>query len=150
MLIRRIRMIEGLVVAAAVGIRLAAASSISSTGYARYPLVDAHTYWAQATRLFNGGDPFGDGFYQPPGYPIFLSWLQHLGATDLWVPRFVQLGLGVTTTVILVYMGRRLGGEKRPWFGALSGAVYTFYPSTVLFELDLLLLHVQRSLPCCC
>jgi tetratricopeptide (TPR) repeat protein len=126
------------VVALAIALRAAAASSIAQTGHARHPLVDAHTYWSQASALASGGNPFPDGFYQPPGYPLLLSWIQGMGAIDLWGPRLFQLSLGVMTTVCLIAVGRRLGGESQRWVGAAAGALYALYPSTLLFELDLL------------
>jgi len=134
----RLRTLEAAVVMLALGLRGAAASSIAQTGHARHPLVDAHTYWAQASSLAAGGNPFKEGFYQPPGYPLFLSWLQQLGATDLWGPRLFQMGLGVLTTLCLIAVGRRIGGEGRRWVGAAAGALYTLYPSVLLFELDML------------
>jgi len=138
MRVHRIRIAEGLVLGLAVVLRVLAAWSVNQTGHARHPLVDAHTYWSQATTLANGGNPFPDGFYQPPGYPLVLSWLQQVGASDLWGPRLLQLGLGLLTTACLMYVGRRLGGSERPWFGAVAGFLYTVYPTTLLFELDLL------------
>jgi hypothetical protein len=128
------------VLALAVGLRLAGLWSISLTEYADTPLVDAYTYWSQAQTLLEGKDPFSDGFYQPPAYPVMLWGLFSLvgDTSPQWV-RGLQVLMGVVTTGLLMRAGRALGAPAgAPWAGAVAGAVYTLYPTTLLFELDLL------------
>ena len=112
--------------------------SLSKTGHGRHLLVDAATYWAQAGQLVQGKDPFRDGFYQPPGYPVLLSWFQSWFGENIWAPRFFQLGLGVMTVWALIQLGRRLCGQHAPYAGGLAGLLYAFYLPPLMFELDLL------------
>ena len=124
-------------IALAVLVRWAAWSSIGGEVWAENPTVDAWTYLQQTRVLFNGGDPFADGLYQPPGLP----WLMHLehwlvGADEVGtaVPRAFNLLFGLLTTLGLAAIGERI----RPWLGFVAAAAYTLYPRTLLFELDLL------------
>jgi len=128
------------VLAAALGVRVGAWVAIAQTRYADHPLVDAYTYWDQARRLAAGKTAFVDGFYQPPGYPFVLSWVQRLGGTDSPdLPRALQLLLGLLTTWLLIWVGRKLGERAgAAWAGAAAGVLYSLYPTTLLFELDLL------------
>jgi tetratricopeptide (TPR) repeat protein len=136
----KLQRIEWAVMIAAIGVRLAAWFSMASTRYAAHPLVDAYTYWDQARRMVAGKPVFTDGFYQPPGYPVVLSALQWVAGTDSpAVPRALQLALGVLTTWMLIRVGRALGERvSAPWAGAAAGLLYSLYPTTLLFELDLL------------
>ena len=115
-----------------------AAWSLSQTGHARHPLVDAQTYWMQASQLVTGKDPFAAGFYQPPGYPLFLASIQAVAGPNLWAPRIIQMLLGWLTVVLLIRLGRRLGGQDAPWAGAMAGLIFGLHPSVLMFELDLL------------
>jgi tetratricopeptide (TPR) repeat protein len=125
----------------AVAVRVAALYSLEQTAYADFPLVDAHTYWQQAQQLLDGVDPFLDGLYQPPGYPLALAALGQLlgGTLTLAAVRWAQLLLGVATSVGLLLLGRRVGTPLgAPWAGAAAVLLYSLYPSTLLFELDIL------------
>lgn len=124
----------------AVAVRVAGLLSFEQTLFADHPMVDAYTYWDQATAMLAGKDPFAEGFYQPPGYPAFLWALARLsGGADLVVVRLLQAWMGVLTTGLLVLLGRRVGeGLGAPWVGAVAGLLFTLYPSTLLFEQDVL------------
>jgi tetratricopeptide (TPR) repeat protein len=127
------------VVVSAVALRVAALLSMAGSPRARWPQVDAWTYFDQARQLALGKDPFADGFYQPPGYPAFLSVLFKAFEASPDVARTANAALGVFTVVALVFIGRRLGTALgAPWAGAAAGALYTLYPRTLLIELDLL------------
>ncbi len=121
-------------------VRVGAWLSIHQTHYADHPLVDAYTYWDQARKLAAGQVAFPEGFYQPPGYPALLAALQSVTGTDSPdVPRVLQLLLGLLTTWLLIRLGRKLGeAQGAPWMGMAAGLIYTLYPTTLLFELDLL------------
>lgn len=121
-------------------VRLVGLSSLEQTDFADFPLVDAFTYWEQAQALDAGKDPFAEGLYQPPGYPVFLFVLGQLtGRPDLGFTRWVQLGLGLLTAVMLLRLGRRLGeGMGAPWLGAVAALLFSLYPTTLLFEQDML------------
>ena len=136
---------ERAVLVAAVALRVAALASLAQTPYADAPLVDAYTYWSQAKQLMEGGDPFPQGFYQPPAYPVLLWGLFSLfGDTSPWIPRVFQAGLGVLTTGLVILLGRRWGPER--WGGWVAGAIYTGYASALLFEGDLLTPAVSAAL----
>jgi 4-amino-4-deoxy-L-arabinose transferase-like glycosyltransferase len=135
---RQVQWLERFALFAAVVTRVCGGWSLSKTGHGRHTLVDASTYWSQAGQLSAGKNPFKDGFYQPPGYPILLSWLQSAFGENLWAPRCVQLALGVLTVWALIRLGRRLGGQKVPYAGGLAGLLYALYGPPLMFELDLL------------
>lgn len=137
--------LERLALAVVAVVRIAGVLSIGKTAWGRHPLVDAYTYWDQARALLAGRDPFQEGFYQPPGYPVFLWAVAKLmGAEappDLSIPgvRLVQVALGLATAWVLIGLGRRIGSAVgAPWVGAVAGLLYGLYPTTALFELDLL------------
>jgi len=129
-------------------IRVAGWLAIAGTPFADTPLVDAYTYWAQAQMLLDGGDPFSEGFYQPPAYPMLLWAVFSVAGTDSpQLIRALQAGLGVLTTWLLMRSGRALGERvDAPQVGVIAGLVYTLYPSTLLFELDLLTPAVTSAL----
>ena len=123
-------------------LRIAGWLAIADTPFADTPLVDAYTYWAQAKVLLDGGDPFSEGFYQPPAYPALLWAVFSVAGTDApQLIRALQAALGVLTTGLLILAGRRLGERLQPaapGVGVIAGLVYTLYPTALLFELDLL------------
>lgn len=127
-------------VVAAVVLRVVALSDFETTPAADHPMVDAHTYWQQAKALFAGKNPFAEGYYQPPAYPWVLAKVGAIwGEMDLaWVRR-LHLVLGVSTTVAVLGLGRRLGAAlARPWLGPLAGALFVLSPTPLLFEHDVL------------
>ena len=137
---RLLRLAEVVVVGVALATRAAGLASVDGTRAARYPQVDALTYWEQALALAQGVDPFPEGYYQPPGYPWFLAALGSLtGRPELGVTRLVQAGMGDATVALLVLLGRRLGERVGArWVGAAAGLVYALSPTPLLFELDIL------------
>jgi len=135
---RQVQWLERLALSAAVVTRVCGGWALSETGHSRHALVDAATYWSQAGQLVAGKDPFRDGFYQPPGYPVLLSWIQSLFGESLWAPRCLQMVLGVLTVWALIRLGRRLGGQHVPYAGGLAGVLYALYSTPLMFELDLL------------
>jgi len=62
----KLNSMERVALAVAVVVRVGAVLSLLSSAYADHPMVDAFTYWDQATKLYNGDDPFSSGYYQPP------------------------------------------------------------------------------------
>lgn len=120
----------------AVGVRIGAHASMLATRHARSVLVDAHTYWTQAAALAAGKDPFVDGFYQPPGYPMVLGQIRAVFGDALMAPRVLQQVCGLVTMVLLMRLGRSMA--QRPWAGALAGLLFALYGPVLMFELDLL------------
>ncbi|MFT5680506.1 MAG: tetratricopeptide (TPR) repeat protein [Myxococcota bacterium] len=136
----RLKWYEWSAIALAIAVRVAAVLSFLQTDYAAHPLVDAYTYWGQAGDLFEGKDPFAEGLYQPPGYPYFLAQLAHLtGRPELAAVRWAQASLGVISSLLLMGLGRSLGSRVGvPWAGAVAVVLFSLYPTTLLFELDIL------------
>ena len=128
------------VVLIAVGLRVAALHDFEATLAANHPMVDAFTYWQQAGELFEGRDPFADGYYQPPAYPWLLSKLMGLwGELSLEMVRRFHALLGVLTVVGVLVLGHRLGEHlQRPWLGPVAGLLFALSPTPMLFEHDVL------------
>jgi hypothetical protein len=127
-----------LIILCAIIIRISLHYSVGQTLFADYPLVDAHTYWTQAQAIWDGENPFQEGLYQPPAYPYFLSAIGHLwGGPELGASRWIQVVLGVLTTSGLWWIGNRIGDELDCyWCGCITATLYSFYPTTLLFEQD--------------
>ncbi len=122
-------------------VRVVALARFEATPLADHPMVDAYTYWSQATQLFEGGDPFArDGYYQPPAYPWLLATLGGItGEMALGQVRRVQLLLGMVTTGLLLRLGRRLGAPHGwPWLGLVAGGLFGLFPPAMMFEHDIL------------
>ena len=137
----RWRRLEVGVLVGALVLRILGVWSVEASEFAQHLLVDAQTYLSQATSLERGGSPFRDGFYQPPGYPLFLVAVRSFtGRTEsVLAVRLVQLLLGMATTWGLIRLGRKAGARMGArWMGAAAGALFVLYPSTLLFEQDLL------------
>ena len=136
----RLRVAEGVVVAAALVLRSIALADFETMPAADHPMVDAYTYWQQAQALYAGKNPFAEGYYQPPAYPWLLSvWGGLLGEMSLASVRRIQLFLGVGTTAGVLALGRFLGARLRlPWLGVVAGAMFVLSPTPLLFEHDVL------------
>ena len=137
---QRVTMLNRVALGVAAAVRFAGLLAVGRTPYVDAPLVDAYTYWDQAGKLLAGDAPFKEGFYQPPGYPVVLAAFGRLtGGLDFQTARAFNLLCGLVTTALLIHLGRRLGERSAaPWMGAVAGLIYTLYPTTLLFELDLL------------
>lgn len=140
MALTRLQRLELAALAVAVGVRLAALAGYEALPRADKPMVDAYTFWDQASALLEGKDPFAEGYYQPPAYPYLLSWLSELaGEPSLAFVRRVQLVCGVLASVALLVVGRRLGERvEAPWVGAAAVLVFSLYRPLLQFEHDLL------------
>ena len=128
---RRWRGVEWAVLGGALLLRLIGLFSLERTDYADHLLVDAQTYWSQAAGLMRGADPFREGFYQPPGYPVFLVAVSKFaGVESGYLPvRLAQLLMGMVTTWGIVRLGRRIGARlSARWMGAVAGGLYVCGP----------------------
>lgn len=145
---RAARRAAWILLALAVAIRWAALHTHEMTSWALWPQVDAWTYWDQARALFQGKDPFAEGYYQPPGYPWLLSaWFRLAGEATLHGVRALHLLLGFLTTAGILWLGTRLGRRLgRPWVGPLAAGLHLLYPRTLLFELEILTPAVTSAL----
>ena len=136
------------VMVAAAALRLVALSDFEETLFARWPQVDAYTYWDQAQQMFKGKDPFKGGYYQPPGYPWLLAiFFRALGGASLHAVRVFNQLFGFFSNLAILWLGTRLGRALgRPWVGPLAAALFLLYPTTLLFELDILTPAVTTAL----
>ena len=131
---RKLAVLEAGVLAGALVLRLAGLWAISQTPHAEALTVDAHLYWRQAQALAAGEPAFGEGLYQPPGYPMFLGLIAAAGG-GLASVRAVQAALGLLSTWLVLRLGRRLGdADGRPWMGALAAGIFTLHPSVLLLD----------------
>ena len=139
---RSYRRLEWSVLGLALVLRIGGSLSLAQTPFVEHLLVDAYTYWNQALQILSGKDPFALGFYQPPGYPVFLVFLTRIFEADppsMALVRAVQALFGLFTTWGIMRLGRRMGAHfSARWVGAVAGLLYTLYPRTILFEQDLL------------
>lgn len=121
-------------------LRLVALADFEKTAAADFPMVDAYVYWDQANALFQGKDPFGEGYYQPPAYPWLLSKVHALvGVPSLETVRRLQLGLGLVSIASLLALGRRLGAYLQvPWVGLLPALLFSLSAPPLMFEHDIL------------
>jgi 4-amino-4-deoxy-L-arabinose transferase-like glycosyltransferase len=96
-----------------------------------YPLTsnnDSATYVHLAKNLVNHGFKTYNAT-RTPGYPAFL-------ALSGDFPYAAQLLLGLLTTLLFFYIGRKLTG--RPWFGALAALAHSLDLGQLFFEGTLL------------
>lgn len=132
--------VDLVVMGVVVVVHLAALQLYSGTAAARHPMVDAYVYWDQAQRLLQGQDPFAEGYYQPPAYPVLLAELGRLtGGLSLTLTRVAQVLLNVLSAAGLLLLGRRIGaGLGLRWVGPVAALLFGLYPTTLLFALDIL------------
>jgi hypothetical protein len=97
--------------------------------YQPAPFSDTPSYRRLAGTVLQGFANY-DGT-RTPGYPVFLA----LVGSDqtVW---YVQLFLGLLTTLLLFYIGWKLIGK--PWFGGLIALAHTLNLGQLFFESDLL------------
>lgn len=136
----RLFLAEIAVVGISLAVRVGALSLFEAAPEADHPMVDAFTYWQQAQQLLSGMSPFAEGYYQPPAYPVLLSWVGQLaGGLELPLIRKLHLALGVCTTAAVVALGRPLGRAlSLPFVGVVAGLFFALGAPPILFEHDVL------------
>ena len=98
----------------------------------RYPLLDHmyHDYWARlvafgdTTLPVGAADPLLDSnpYLRPPGYPFFLAGIYSVFGTNSYIPRIIQMLLGLSSAFLIYVLSRK-------WFGSTSALVATFFMS---------------------
>lgn len=83
----------------------------------RYPLLDHmyHDYWARLIAFgdtdlpVGAADPLLDSnpYLRPPGYPFFLAGIYKLFGTNPYIPRIIQMLLGLSSAVLVYVLCRK-------------------------------------------
>ena len=74
-------------------------------------LVDSYCcYYHYAVHQLLAGQPFDSGLHYPPGYAVFLAGVLRVAALDTAAVPFVQHGLGLASSLLVYFLGRRLFG----------------------------------------
>jgi tetratricopeptide (TPR) repeat protein len=127
-----------LVLALALGVRLAWLAEYSPGAEYRHPLYDPeyNAYWARGLALDQWTPPEGVNdpeirttpYGRPPGYPFFLAGVYTLFGVNDWAPRAVQTVLGLINVVLLFSLGRALFGPLAALLSALLMALCWAFP----------------------
>ena len=130
------RATTAVVVAVALVVRVLYWLEVRDEALFQEPTGDAATYLALAQELASDGAmaPRGEPYSMAPLYPHLLRSLDLLGlGTE--AARALQFLLGTASAVLLLLVGRRLGGPVAGWVAGLGAAVYGPF---VFFEGELL------------
>jgi hypothetical protein len=115
---------------ALVAVPLVLAAMILRLGFlAEYPEFlmheDSGPYVAEAERLLQGRETDGGVPARPPGYPLFLVFLLHIGLADLFHVVIVQHGLAVAGVLLLTIGLRMLGVRRLFAYGFFVAAAFS-------------------------
>jgi tetratricopeptide (TPR) repeat protein len=134
------------VFAVALGVRLVYLAEIRDRPTFDVPLVDGANYFRLAQAIA-AGDLLGgtQAFWQPPLYPYLLALLIALFGPSMTAIYAVQAALGALSCLLVLFIGRRLFGERA---AALAAIVMALYGPLVHFDLQPLVpvLHVPLVL----
>ncbi|NNF08565.1 MAG: hypothetical protein HKN21_17520, partial [Candidatus Eisenbacteria bacterium] len=101
----------------------------------RSPDQDSAMYETWAKTLLSGVMYTSDVFTMAPGFPLFLSFWYRLAGTDPLAAVLMQCTLGVVTTMMVVFLTRRLFGDRE---AIVAGLLYTGMPALYFYETKLL------------
>ena len=99
------------------------------------PVVDAHSYIAQARQIAEVSWVGDKPFWQPPLYPYFLALVYAVSGDLFWTPRLIQFLLGAASCALVFGIGRQVFG---PRVGFLAGAMACLYGPSIYFAGELL------------
>ena len=99
------------------------------------PVVDAHSYVAQARQIAEVSWVGDKPFWQPPLYPYFLALIYAVSGDLFWTPRFIQFLLGAASCALVFGIGRQIFGTR---VGLFAGAMACLYGPSIYFEGELL------------
>jgi 4-amino-4-deoxy-L-arabinose transferase-like glycosyltransferase len=98
--------------AAAFALRLLHVLAMRASPYFANPVIDAATY-DDIARSITAGRGYPEAiFWQPPGYPYFLSWVYALCGPGYMAPRIVQALLGAAGAALTAWIGARFFGRR--------------------------------------
>jgi tetratricopeptide (TPR) repeat protein len=101
----------------------------------RTPIVDSQTYDGLARRIADGQPITSEFFWQPPFYPLFLSFVYGLSHSSILWAKIIQAVLGALTCVLTYQLGKKIFGRRAGLIAALITAVYM---PLVFYETELL------------
>ena len=131
---RELGMAGGLLLLALV-VRLVYLEHSQDNPFFSAPVVDAHSYVAQARQLVEVSWVGDKPFWQPPLYPYFLALIYAVSGDLFWTPRFIQFLLGAASCALVFGIGRQVFGTR---VGLLAGAMACLYGPSIYFEGELL------------
>ena len=99
------------------------------------PVVDAHSYVAQARQLAEVSWVGDKPFWQPPLYPYFLALIYAVSGDLFWTPRLVQFLLAAASCALVFGIGRQVFGTR---VGLLAGIMACLYGPSIYFAGELL------------
>jgi 4-amino-4-deoxy-L-arabinose transferase-like glycosyltransferase len=132
---RRLLAAALLVFCLAAGVRLLHLAASSSSPTFGIPVIDARTYHELAKAISRQGIREPALFWQPVGYPLFLSAIYSLFGVSVVAARVAGALLGGLTAVVILLLGRRVAG---PGTGLAAGLIWAFYGPAVFFDTELL------------
>jgi tetratricopeptide (TPR) repeat protein len=138
-----------ILLAVALGVRLAYLQQISDNPFFNHPIIDAQTYDEMAVRISAGEEPIPAPFFQPPLYPYFLGLLYALFGRDLFLVRLLQMLMGTASVWLLYLLGVRLFDRRVGLAAALSFALYgtmLFYEGELLAPVLIVFLNLLLAL----
>ncbi len=127
--------LAGGVLLLALAVRLVYLAHSAANPFFAAPVVDAHSYMAQARQLAEGSWVGDKPFWQPPLYPYFLASIYAVSGDLLWTPRCIQLLLGAASAALVFALGRQVFGTR---VGLLAGGMACLYGPSIYFEGELL------------
>ena len=131
---RELGMAGGLLLLALV-VRLVYLEHSQDNPFFSAPVVDAHSYVAQARQIVEVSWVGDKPFWQPPLYPYFLALIYAVSGDLFWTPRFIQFLLGAASCALVFGIGRQVFGTR---VGLLAGAMACLYGPSIYFEGELL------------
>ena len=127
--------LAGGVLLLALAVRLVYLAHSADNPFFAAPVVDAHSYMAQARQLAEGSWVGDKPFWQPPLYPYFLASIYAVSGDLLWTPRCIQFLLGAASCALVFALGRQVFGTR---VGLLAGGMACLYGPSIYFEGELL------------
>jgi 4-amino-4-deoxy-L-arabinose transferase-like glycosyltransferase/Tfp pilus assembly protein PilF len=127
------RLLLALVLAVALGLRLANLIDISNSPFFTRPVIDGQAYDTWAMEIVNKTAP-AQPFYQDPLYPYFLALIYSVFGHSYWAVYLFQLALGVIFLLLVYDTTRRLFDRRAGIAAAAMAALYKpfiFYESQI-------------------
>lgn len=132
---RRALGLAGGVLLLSLAVRLVYLEHSANNPFFSAPVVDAHSYSAQARQLAEGSWVGTKPFWQPPLYPYILAAIYAVSGDLFWTPRFIQFLLGAASCALVFGLGRQVFGTR---VGLLAGGMACLYGPSIYFEGELL------------
>ncbi len=120
----------GLVLALALGLRVANLADISNSPFFTRPVIDGQAYDTWAMAIVQGKAPAAP-FYQDPLYPYSLALIYSIFGHSYWAVYLFQLGLALVL-LLLVYDTARLLFDWRA--GIAAAAMAALYRPFIFYE----------------